>query len=49
VEDKKESQVPRYRFCEEGSEDLEVVRGYFGWGREWRPAEERKWSWFFGL
>jgi len=45
IEDHAKSQIPRFRFCPEGSEDLEHVREYFGKGSDWKPYEERVWSW----
>ncbi|KAI1767160.1 hypothetical protein GGR53DRAFT_145534 [Hypoxylon sp. FL1150] len=46
LEDAQPSQLPRMRFCPEGSPELEKVRAYFGKGEDWKPAEEKKWSWF---
>ncbi|KAI9646298.1 hypothetical protein NHQ30_005739 [Ciborinia camelliae] len=46
VEDQKESQIPRMRYCREGNPDLETVREYFGKGQGWRPADDHVWSWF---
>ncbi|CAG8950860.1 hypothetical protein HYFRA_00003077 [Hymenoscyphus fraxineus] len=46
VEDMKPSQLSRMRFCPEGSEELQKVRIYFGEGQDWKPADEKKWSWF---
>ncbi|KAG9230528.1 hypothetical protein BJ875DRAFT_487885 [Amylocarpus encephaloides] len=46
VEDEKESQIERMKFCPEGTPELEVVRKYFNKGKEWLPAEEKLWSWF---
>ncbi|KAI0179382.1 hypothetical protein GGR52DRAFT_570269 [Hypoxylon sp. FL1284] len=46
LEDAQPSQIPRMRFCPEGSPELEKVRAYFGKGQDWKPAEEKKWSWF---
>ncbi|KAH8663034.1 hypothetical protein BGZ60DRAFT_541534, partial [Tricladium varicosporioides] len=45
LEDKNESQIARFRFCEEGTPELEKVREYFGKGKDWRPTEEPIWSW----
>ncbi|KAF4629004.1 hypothetical protein G7Y89_g9151 [Cudoniella acicularis] len=45
IEDHAKSQIPRYRFCPENSEDLEYVREYFGKGKDWKPYEEKAWSW----
>jgi len=45
IEDNKKSQIPRYRFCPEGSKDLEHVRKFFGKGQDWKPYEEKAWSW----
>ncbi|KAI2602613.1 hypothetical protein GGR54DRAFT_623635 [Hypoxylon sp. NC1633] len=45
-EDDQPSQVPRMRYCPEGSPELERVREYFGKGKDWKPAEEKKYSWF---
>ena len=46
VEDAKDSQILRMRYCPEGSTELERVREYLGKGEDWKPAEERVWSWF---
>ncbi|XXH04034.1 hypothetical protein Hte_010445 [Hypoxylon texense] len=46
LEDAQPSQLPRMRFCPEGTPELEKVRAYFGKGEDWKPAEEKKWSWF---
>jgi hypothetical protein len=46
VEDMKESQIPRLRFCPEGTPELNVVREYFNKETDWKPAEEKVWSWF---
>ncbi|KAI1396461.1 hypothetical protein F4819DRAFT_500233 [Hypoxylon fuscum] len=46
LEDAKPSQIARMRFCPEGSPELEKVRAYFGKGEDWKPAEEKKWSWY---
>ncbi|KAI1084208.1 hypothetical protein F5B20DRAFT_576348 [Whalleya microplaca] len=46
LEDNQPSQLPRMRFCPEGSPELERVREYFRKGKDWRPADEKKWSWF---
>ncbi|CAD6445426.1 81bb91b6-6d1d-4362-8c10-3ee3db0c7a44 [Sclerotinia trifoliorum] len=45
IEDHAKSQIPRFRYCPEGSEDLEHVRNYFGKGSDWKPYEENVWSW----
>ncbi|KAI1374521.1 hypothetical protein F4677DRAFT_425305 [Hypoxylon crocopeplum] len=46
TEDKMTSQLPRMRFCPEGSPELEKVRKYFGKGKDWKPTEEKPFSWF---
>ena len=47
VEDAKENQIPRMRYCPAGSAELDVVRAYFGRESDWYPAEEEPvWSWF---
>ncbi|PQE29660.1 cytochrome p450 protein [Rutstroemia sp. NJR-2017a BBW] len=46
VEDVQESQIPRMRYCEEGNPDLGLIRAYFDKDAEWRPADDRVWSWF---
>ncbi|KAF7879468.1 hypothetical protein EAF04_000664 [Stromatinia cepivora] len=46
VEDEKTSQIPRMRYCQEGNPDLELIREYFSKGSDWRPADEKVWSWF---
>jgi len=45
IEDHAKSQIPRFRFCPEGSEELERVREYFEKGRDWKPYEEKVYSW----
>ncbi|KAI1807016.1 hypothetical protein F4811DRAFT_550245 [Daldinia bambusicola] len=45
-EDNQPSQLPRFRFCEEGTPELEKARRYFGKGKDWKPIEEKKFSWF---
>lgn len=45
IEDQKEDQVPRMKYCPEGSTELENVRTYFGKGKDWKPTEEPLWSW----
>lgn len=45
-EDAQESQLPRKRFCPEGSPDLDTVRAYYGKGSDWTPANEPVYSWF---
>lgn len=45
VEDTKPNQLPRMRYCAEGSPELDRVREYFGKGTDWKPVEEPKWSW----
>ncbi|TVY16640.1 Phenylalanine aminomutase (L-beta-phenylalanine forming) [Lachnellula arida] len=47
-EDAQDSQVPRKRYCPEGSPELDVVRSYFGKGSDWTPANDPVWSWFDG-
>jgi len=46
VENNKNTQIPRMRFCPEGTPELEIIRKYFGKGKDWRPDEEPRWSWF---
>jgi len=46
LENKKPSQIARLRFCPEGSPELETIREYFGKGKDWKPYEEPRWSWF---
>ncbi|KAI1656809.1 hypothetical protein F4813DRAFT_112011 [Daldinia decipiens] len=45
-EDNQPSQLPRFRFCQEGTPELEKARKYFGKGEDWKPIEEKKFSWF---
>ncbi|KAI1778522.1 hypothetical protein F4818DRAFT_438682 [Hypoxylon cercidicola] len=45
-EDEQPSQLPRMRYCPEGSPELEKIRHYFGKGEDWKPEEDKKWSWF---
>jgi hypothetical protein len=45
-EDAQESQLPRKRYCLEGSPELDKVRAYFGKGKDWTPANDKVWSWF---
>lgn len=46
VEDVKQSQIPRMRYCRDGTPDMDRVRDYFGKGKDWRPTDENVWSWF---
>jgi len=49
IEDAKTSQIPRFRFCPEGSKDLARVREYFKKGEDWKPYQEKEWSWDEGF
>lgn len=46
VEDIKTTQIPRMRYCPEGTPELEVIREYFNQTADRKPAEEKVWSWF---
>jgi len=46
VENRKSSQIPRMRFCPDGTPELVKIREYFGKEEDWKPDEEPRWSWF---